>query len=213
MTNAIGERLRLLREERGLSQSEFAAHMNVNRMTINNYENGKRNPDIGFAANAARFFDVTLEYLTGKSEFRNREDMLGAVEKANRFLRIIEETPQTEGQQLLVALCELLELAGGTDSSTPILVSLNSAVMEFTRILESYSEAEENIVRNVAELRWQKIQPALIQWTCLEKTKVLNENVFDAANGISDSLRLCAKMLSQKLLKTLETEAEKESVE
>lgn len=208
-SNTIGERLRLLREELGYSQSELAEKMNVNRMTINNYENGKRTPDIGFATNAAHHFNVTLEYLTGKSEFRNREDMLESVQKVNKLMSVIEKMPQVEGQQMIIHLAQLLEAANDSDANMPVLMGLINIISEFNRILTSYIEIEENITRTVSELRWQKVQPALIQWTCLEKTKVISESTLEALSGVSSAMQLCAKMLSKKLVKALEAESDK----
>lgn len=42
MALKISDRIKLLREENGLSQEKFAHALCVSRMTINNYETGKR---------------------------------------------------------------------------------------------------------------------------------------------------------------------------
>lgn len=207
--NVIGERLRLLRDENGISQQELADKLGVNRMTINNYENGRRTPDIAFATMAAANFDVTLEYLTGKSEFRNREDMLESVDKVNRLMLAVEKLPQTEGQQMVANLARLLDAASDSGAGMPVLMGLMGTIAEFNRVLTSYMEIEENLTRTVSELRWQKVTPALIQWTCLEKTKAVSESSLEAVNGISAAVQLCSKMLSKRLVKVLEIESEK----
>ena len=44
----------------------------VNRMTINNYELGKRVPDLDFAIKAADYFSVSLEYIAGRTEYTDK---------------------------------------------------------------------------------------------------------------------------------------------
>ena len=39
-------KIKELRKERGLTQTEFAEIMNLNPVTVNRYENNKRFPDI-----------------------------------------------------------------------------------------------------------------------------------------------------------------------
>lgn len=209
MSNVIGERLRILREEKKLSQADFAELMDVNRMTINNYENGKRTPDVLFAAAAASQFNVTLEYLTGLSEFRNKEDFTAAIDKANHLHMMVAQMPQVEGQQVMSQLVDLLENSNRSDTSVPILLGMIRVINEFSSLLKHYEELEENIIHTTAELRWQKVQSPLIQWTCVEKTKAINENALDAANSVFSAFQLCAKMLNRKLMKTLEAESEK----
>ena len=70
----IAERIKYLREEKGMSQAELGRAMNVARMTINNYEVDKRSPDIAFTLKLADYFDVTIDYLIGKSEFKKQND-------------------------------------------------------------------------------------------------------------------------------------------
>ncbi len=45
----LGEKIRLIREQRGYSQEELAEMMNINRSTISKIENGK--------------FSITVDYL------------------------------------------------------------------------------------------------------------------------------------------------------
>lgn len=61
------EKLRELRESTGITQDVLAAYLNVGRNTISRYENGEREPDIHITQKLADYFDVTLDYLTGRS--------------------------------------------------------------------------------------------------------------------------------------------------
>lgn len=64
------ERLRLLRNERGLSQQKFAAEIDVGFSTYRRYETGERLPDSDVLVRMADFYGVTLDYLVGRAEER-----------------------------------------------------------------------------------------------------------------------------------------------
>lgn len=60
-------KIKELRKERGLTQTEFAEIMNLNPVTVNRYENNKRFPDISTLISIADYFDVPLDLLVGRS--------------------------------------------------------------------------------------------------------------------------------------------------
>ena len=65
MTNRIRE----LREEKNLRQSDLARETGIDQRTISNYETGKSNPD-GFAlVKLADFFNVSVDYLIGRTNY------------------------------------------------------------------------------------------------------------------------------------------------
>lgn len=66
----FASRLKQLREEKGLSQSELGEKLGVSRGTISFYESEKRTADIEFLAAAANFFQVDYDYLMGVSSAR-----------------------------------------------------------------------------------------------------------------------------------------------
>lgn len=64
----FGERLRVLREKEGLHQKEMATKLKMANTTYHNYESGKREPDIETIKYISNFFDVTTDYLLGKTD-------------------------------------------------------------------------------------------------------------------------------------------------
>ncbi|SHJ49778.1 helix-turn-helix transcriptional regulator [Hespellia stercorisuis] len=54
-------RLEELRRERGMSQEELAAILEVSRQTIGSLENGRYNPSILLAHKIADYFGLTIE--------------------------------------------------------------------------------------------------------------------------------------------------------
>ncbi|HZK57706.1 MAG TPA: helix-turn-helix transcriptional regulator [Clostridia bacterium] len=63
-------RIKQLRQEKGLKQDELAKEFGIAQQTISNYEKGIREPDITTLKNMADFFDVSLDYLLGKTDIR-----------------------------------------------------------------------------------------------------------------------------------------------
>ena len=58
-------RLRILRQQYGLTQSELAKQLGVSTSTIGMYEQGRREPDKDALLAIANFFNVTTDYLLG----------------------------------------------------------------------------------------------------------------------------------------------------
>jgi len=61
------ERLRELREHRGLSQTDVANDLHISRQSYNFYENGQREPNQEMLLKLADYYNVTTDYLLGRS--------------------------------------------------------------------------------------------------------------------------------------------------
>lgn len=68
-------RLRQVREKAGLSQSEFAERVGVSRGAISTYELGDRVPDIRFMDKVIEEFGCSYDYLMGRSEATQSENV------------------------------------------------------------------------------------------------------------------------------------------
>lgn len=73
----IGDTLANLRREKGIGQKEMASLLNLSVGTISNYENGVHSPDLNTLCRLADFFDVTSDYLLGRTEYRCPPEILG----------------------------------------------------------------------------------------------------------------------------------------
>lgn len=62
-----GSRLRKLRKELGLTMKDFGAKFNLAESTISGYENGSRKPDLETIDKFATFFNVSVDYLMGRT--------------------------------------------------------------------------------------------------------------------------------------------------
>lgn len=66
-------RLKLLREEKGLFQSDIAKILGVSVAAVGFYENEKRDMSPDTIIKLAEYFGVSTDYLLGKSDIRNPE--------------------------------------------------------------------------------------------------------------------------------------------
>lgn len=58
----------VLRKNIGLTQKDLAERLGISRQAYANYESGNREPDIQTLIKLSSFFDVSIDYLVGKSE-------------------------------------------------------------------------------------------------------------------------------------------------
>lgn len=63
-----GDRLKRLRKEKKLTQKELGEKINVSKVSVSGYESGERTPDTDNLRRLADFFDVTSDYLLGRSD-------------------------------------------------------------------------------------------------------------------------------------------------
>ena len=61
-------RLKELRKEKNISQLKLAIDLNMNQNSISRYENMEREADYDTLIKFADYFDVSLDYLLGRTE-------------------------------------------------------------------------------------------------------------------------------------------------
>lgn len=69
---SFADRLRLLRNQKGLSQADFAKQIKISKSSVNMYERGEREPSFKTLEIIADYFNVDMDYLLGKSEIVNK---------------------------------------------------------------------------------------------------------------------------------------------
>lgn len=61
-------RLKELRKKKGMSQLRLATELNTTQNTISRYETGEREPGIDELIKIAEYFNVSVDYLIGRTE-------------------------------------------------------------------------------------------------------------------------------------------------
>lgn len=112
--------LTFLRKERGISQKEAAASLKVSQALLSHYEKGIRECGLDFVVRAADFYDVSCDYLLGRTA-----DKSGA-------MIAVEDIPDADGTQ------------NGKGNVLPVLnkkLILNSVTVLFD-LLQRYDNKE-----------------------------------------------------------------------
>lgn len=68
----FAQRMKQLRKEKKLTQQQLADQFSVKLRTYQGYEYGESYPEVAKLIAIADFFDVSLDYLVGRSEVRER---------------------------------------------------------------------------------------------------------------------------------------------
>lgn len=76
----IYKRIRELRKNLGLTQSEFAEKIGVDSKMISYYENGKSLPSVDALVKIAELFDVSIDYLLLENAPKRSLKQMGDVE-------------------------------------------------------------------------------------------------------------------------------------
>lgn len=66
----FGDRLRQLRKEKNISQTELAKDLNITCQALSQYELKKRMPDTKMIMKLADYFNVSLDYFFGRTDMR-----------------------------------------------------------------------------------------------------------------------------------------------
>lgn len=110
----LGMRIAALRRQRNWSQGELAGMLNISPSTIGMYEQGRREPSLDTAAELARVFEVSLDYLvTGvptEQERRGLEALLGdRIQSARQRLARRPDSPLSDRELTVLFTALLLE--------------------------------------------------------------------------------------------------------
>lgn len=66
----FGKIISALRAEKGIYQKELADYLKVSIGTISNYEQGIHSPDFDTLCKLADYYDVSIDYMMGRTEIR-----------------------------------------------------------------------------------------------------------------------------------------------
>lgn len=138
----FAKRLKFLREEAGLNQTQLAKALNVSRGSISFYESCDRAPDIEFLSKLATFFDVSADWLIGRTEHSTidgNETLAKDVGLSDDSIRILKRIyDKTEGAMLLPTINYLIDQEGNaleshgkeSDEFVPILSCIESFLLK-----------------------------------------------------------------------------------
>lgn len=111
------KRLKELRKTNNVSQQEFATYMNVAQNTVSRWENGERLMDAETLLKAAEYFNVSTDYLLGRSELKeesplNKKEPIntdGLSDNKKALISFAETVPEDKAAMILQVMKSIVE--------------------------------------------------------------------------------------------------------
>jgi len=118
----LKDRLITVRKNKGLSQYEAAERLGYSRGKLSNYEQGSRQPDNKTLNELADFYEVTTDYLLGRSEDsrlteKQDKEINEKVKKINDLIESLPEDIQEEKTKQILAFAKYITDANTDDSN------------------------------------------------------------------------------------------------
>lgn len=86
---AMSTRIKDLRVSESMTQQDFAKVFKISKQTVSNYENNERTPDVSLLLDISNHFNVSMDYLTGNSEYKVPE-LKHIIDTINMDISLIE---------------------------------------------------------------------------------------------------------------------------
>lgn len=87
----LGNRLKNLRDENNFSQKDVANKLNISNATLSQYESGVRQPSYDILKKIADIYNVSIDYLLGRTDIKNFEENTIAAHMDDRTKTLSEE--------------------------------------------------------------------------------------------------------------------------
>ncbi len=100
--------LKKLRQESGISQQGLADVVLVSQQSVNKYENKDVEPDMATLIKMAEYFDVSLDYLVGRTGIREMADKEKLSDLSSDEAKVVKEYRKLKDKQKK-CIIELLE--------------------------------------------------------------------------------------------------------
>lgn len=134
----LGEKIQLLRKQRGLSQDGLAERLSVSRQAISKWELGDSLPDTSNVIQMSKVFEVSLDYLlnNGCNDDLNKSQEKGETDSSSK-----------KEQKLFHLSAKILFIIGVFGTLLLIIMSCLTPVMEMQPLLKTASPIKigENI--------------------------------------------------------------------
>lgn len=108
MQRSFPETLSALRRDKNISQRKAAADLNISQALLSHYENGAREPGLGFVCRACDYYGVSADYLLCRTDRPNiafstaqtarafLDQMQSVIDRANQTLAEFSEEERPE---------------------------------------------------------------------------------------------------------------------
>ena len=179
----IGNRMKSLREERNWSQAELAEKLEITRMSINNYEAGKRVPDANLVVKMADLFQVSADYLLGRSGFVDQADKEASNKLVDELITAVDKTGDSSIRPVLHWITKLLNTSYQMGVHKENIHVLKMDIFALMRLLESFEASKSRIEGTRRSLATKKEPyPSLIGTTSEGLSETIYKTAFEQQN-------------------------------
>ena len=115
----FGDTLKKLRNEKGITQDELSKELHLARLTISNYEQGRREPDFSTLCAFADYFGCSADYFLGRSETRDALEAKRLSELIPKAEEQLRQLSPTDRDYIIWLLTDMLKNYVSMSSSSP----------------------------------------------------------------------------------------------
>lgn len=165
-THIFAQRIKELREDRGLSQGKLADELGISRGALSYYESYQRTADISMLVKFASYFGVTTDYLLGLSDNRTPEtagigevtglsdEAIGLLKEAKQYsdIEIEQDNPGATSSDIFSAMIEAVDQYPQVIITTESVIHRATSFVEERHVMsdvyEKYPDAFEEIYKD-----------------------------------------------------------------
>lgn len=204
MTTQFNRIITLLRKEQGITQKQAAADLGVSQALLSHYEKGIRECGLDFVIRVADYYDVSCDYLLGRSTDRNgltlRVEDIPNPEAAKDSVYKGSTLP-TMNKKLISNSLNILfdKLAASKNTALINEVSsyLSISVYKMFRLLYSSNNKNTSSFFSVSSGRWEGYASAAMNTAEANVSAILSGEDVEPGTAMKDTS--CFAMTSQTL--------------
>ena len=147
--DTFSKRLRQLREEFNLSQEAMAERINISRVSIVNYESGKRTPDIEVIASLSREFNISSDYLLGLSDFRDAKTVDGLMASYRQLEGNLNKLFTNQASELADSISSIITESHDAYIAGYVLISLSKLMDQLNFITGTFNDIVGKYIGNM----------------------------------------------------------------
>lgn len=187
--------LTLLRKERGITQKEAAAALGISQALLSHYEKGVRECGLGFVVRAADYYEVSCDYLLGRSS--NRTGITLTVdelpdEAAQKDSRVVGSVLSTLNKKLIINSISILYGILHSTNDKRLVGDVSSYLMAavyrvFRKVYSANPKNQANMF-TVSQHKYEYLSAAMMEKSNAEINEHLGDGTVSVPRITTESL-------------------------
>lgn len=165
MNNDFPRIISFLRKERGLSQKQVAADLNISQALLSHYEKGIRECGLDFLVKTAEYYDVSTDYLLGRTVQRkpasvNADDFPDSEEIGHMKGNILNQVNKKLISNTTAVIFDLLAQIGDKQLTNSVSNYLMSAEYQIFRTIYCADKSNTQTMFSLDKIRYKNLTSA-----------------------------------------------------